>query len=266
LERLARNRPDATNIWRHLAKTAERAGRHDLASEAYRHVLSREPDAVDAQLGAAQASFQLRRFEDARRRAEAVVSLAADIEPATTARGYELLVRIALARQDPATAFARALEGQNAQPGLPLIAYVDGRVLQDAGRDEEAVEAFERAAGELNSSHGAIRLADLHLRAAESLIRLDRLEEAESQYAEEIAAFPHSIAARAGLATLFHTTGQSEQAGAAIADLLQFTPTPDAYNLAARLWTTFGNVDQASQTRAEAARLFAAPLSRTTQQ
>jgi len=36
--------------------------------------------------------------------------------------------------------------------------------------------------------------------------------------------------------------------------MLRISPTPEAYSLAARLWTTFGNPSQAAAVRAEAAR------------
>jgi hypothetical protein len=41
--------------------------------------------------------------------------------------------------------------------------------------------------------------------------------------------------------------------------MLRMTPTPDAYALASRLWTMFGNPQQANAVRAEARRAFAEP-------
>ncbi|HEV8348519.1 MAG TPA: hypothetical protein VGQ16_18210, partial [Vicinamibacterales bacterium] len=43
----------------------------------------------------------------------------------------------------------------------------------------------------------------------------------------------------------------------AIGDMLRVTPTPESYALAARLWTMFGNRQQADAVRAEARRAFA---------
>jgi hypothetical protein len=41
--------------------------------------------------------------------------------------------------------------------------------------------------------------------------------------------------------------------------MIRITPTPDAYALAARLWSMFGNPQQANAVRAEARRTFADP-------
>jgi arylsulfatase A-like enzyme/tetratricopeptide (TPR) repeat protein len=259
LERLARSQPDAPGLWRDLGDMAAAAGRHDLASEAYRRVMALEPDAPDAQLGAARASLLLRRLDDARRRAEAAIALAGETDSEAAARGFELLVRVAITRQDWPAAFALALQGENADPRLPLVAYVEGRRHFEAGRYADAAAAFEDAIAALDAAKGAPRIADLHLRTAESLIRLDRLDEAEVQYAREIAAFPRSNVARQGLAMLLHNSGRAEEASETLSDLLRFVPTPDAYSLAARLWTTFGDVERASAVRAEAGELFTAP-------
>ena len=43
-----------------------------------------------------------------------------------------------------------------------------------------------------------------------------------------------------------------------LGDLVKIAPTPDAYALAARLWTTFGNRQQADAVRAQARRAFSA--------
>ena len=58
---------------------------------------------------------------------------------------------------------------------------------------------------------------------------------------------------------LYQATGRPELSAAAIGDMLRLTPTPDSYALAARLWTMFGNPQQANAVRAEARRAFADP-------
>ena len=71
--------------------------------------------------------------------------------------------------------------------------------------------------------------------------------------------FPQNSRARAGLAMLYQETDRADLADAAIADLLRTTPTPDAYALAARLYTMFGDASHANAIRAEARRTFAEP-------
>jgi hypothetical protein len=55
---------------------------------------------------------------------------------------------------------------------------------------------------------------------------------------------------------LYQSTGQLESAARVVSDLLRITPTPDSYALAAKLWTSLGDRNQAAQVRAEARRTF----------
>ena len=56
---------------------------------------------------------------------------------------------------------------------------------------------------------------------------------------------------------LYQATGRPDEAAAAVGDMTRVTPTPESYALAARLWTMFGNRQQADAVRAEARRAFA---------
>jgi len=139
-----------------------------------------------------------------------------------------------------------------------MPAYVDARLLYDQGRYEEALPLFEQASLEVKRAHAAPMLP-LHYYAADTLAHLDRDEEAEAEYGEALRDFPRDVRARGGLATLYQATGRGEEAGKAIDALLQVTPTPESYALAARLWNTFGNSRQAVIVRAEGRRAFSEP-------
>ena len=56
---------------------------------------------------------------------------------------------------------------------------------------------------------------------------------------------------------LYQASGKPDAAAKVLADMLRVTPTPDSYALAARLYTMFGNRQQADAVRAEARRAFA---------
>jgi hypothetical protein len=58
------------------------------------------------------------------------------------------------------------------------------------------------------------------------------------------------------LANLYQSMGQTEEAARTAADLVRITPSPEAYSLAAKLWTAFGDKKQAAAVRADARRLF----------
>src|SRR6185295_20027075 len=105
-------------------------------------------------------------------------------------------------------------------------------------------------------SEGA-RMSALHYYTGDTLGRLERYPEAEKEFVAELRDFPQNIRARAGLAMLYQATGRTDEAARAIGDMTRVTPTPESYALAARLWTMFGNRQQADAVRAEARRTHA---------
>ena len=56
---------------------------------------------------------------------------------------------------------------------------------------------------------------------------------------------------------LYQASGNPDAAAKVVADMLRVTPTPESYALAARLYTMFGDRQQADAVRAEARRAFA---------
>jgi tetratricopeptide (TPR) repeat protein len=177
---------------------------------------------------------------------------------------HALLARIALARRDHDAAREEAALAYEADPRLSMPAFIEGRILHDQGRYEEAWIEFERAVA-AGRKAGATPIPELHFYAGDTLARLARPSDAEAEFASELQLFPQNVRARAGLATLYHATGQLDAADAAITDMLHAAPTQESYALAARLLTSFGKVRQAEAVRAEARRVFpAGPAHATT--
>jgi tetratricopeptide (TPR) repeat protein len=172
-----------------------------------------------------------------------------------------MLAKIALARHDADEARQEAALAHEADPTLPMPAYVDARLLYDQGQYEDALPLFEQANLEMKRAHAAPVLP-LHYYAAETLVRLNRQDEAEVEYGEALRDFPRDTRARGGLAALYQSTGRADQASQAIAEMLQVTPTPETYALATRLWKSFGNAHQADLVRAESLRAFPAESAR----
>jgi arylsulfatase A-like enzyme/Flp pilus assembly protein TadD len=243
------------DLWRRVAATAGLAGRYDRAAEAWRRVFALDPDDLVAALQAGAALFELGRMADARSQVEAVLASAGELDIEARTRAHELLARIALARRDPDAARLHAEAVRAIAQGLPLPDYVEGRLLFDRKRYEDALSHFEQAIALLSDATSR-PVADLYLNTAEALVHLDRPEEAEQAFLQELAAFPHNMRARAGLASLYQATGRPEDAAEALRDLLFFHPTPEAYRTAARLWTALGQPGQAAAVRAEARRVF----------
>ena len=186
-------------------------------------------------------------------------AIAADLasDPRPTADAHELIARIAAARHDADAAAAEAALAEQADPKRPVSAFIAGLLQSDQGRFGEAIASFEAALAMQRESHAT--LADLHLLAGEAYARAGRGRDAEAQFAAEIRDFPENLRARGALAALFRATSRAEAADRTIDEMTRDMPTPESYQLAARLWTQAGNRRRADAVRAEARRAFADP-------
>jgi len=163
-----------------------------------------------------------------------------------------MLAKIALARHDIDAAREHATLARESDPTLPLPLYIDARLLYDQGKYAEALTLFQQALAEVKKS--TLQIAELHFYTADTLGRLERYGDAETEFQEELRYFPQNIRARAGLAMVYQATEQPDAAARAVADMTRITPTPDSYALAAKLYTMFGDRKQAEALRAEARR------------
>jgi Tfp pilus assembly protein PilF len=254
LQTLIGDDPTRADFWRQVAIFAFKADRDEQSVEAYRRLLLLEPRDLDAHLGAAAGLVRLRRFEEARQHAALAASLALERDVLSRSSAHEWLARIALARHEPDTARQEAELTKQADPSLPMPLFVDGRLLYEQERYADARPLFDQAATDLAKSHGR-PIADLHFYRADTLIRLQQSAEAESELVAELKAFPQNTRARAALASLQHDAGRTDEMTEVMNDLVRVSPTADAYNLAARLWTSFGDRRQAAAARAEARHL-----------
>jgi len=244
-------------VWDQLAAFAIRAERWDQAIDAYKHFIELRPMDPSGYIAHANALLKIHKIEEARQQAELAASVAGESDGKLRAAAHEVLANIALLRHEADVAREEADLAHQADPTLPMPAYIDARLLYDQGRYAEALPLLEQANAELRQSKGR-QIPELHFYAGDTLVRLERFPEAEAQFVEELRYFPQNTRALAGLATLYHTTGRADDATRVIADLMRIAPTPEAYALAARLLTTFGNRQQADAVRAEARRVFGA--------
>ena len=256
LQPLVRANPSLADVWRQIAVFAFDADRLEQAADAYKRVILLQPEDVNAHLGATATLVRLRHFDDARQHADLAVSLAPDRDVASRSAAHEWLARIALVRHDADTAREEADLAQQADPALPMPLFVQGRLLYDQARYADALPIFEQAVAALTASHGR-PIAELHFDLADTLGRGPRGADAEGELLAELKAFPRNTRARAALATLHHHAGRTDEVEEVMDDLVRISPTSDTYNLAARLWTSFGNRRQAAAARADALRLSA---------
>jgi choline-sulfatase len=258
LQRVLDDEPEVTELWNELADVSLLANRYDTALDAYRHIIALEPSEPDGYLGAAEVLLKERKLDDARAHAADAADLSTDRDATSRAAAHALLARIALARRNLDGARDQAALAFEADPELPMPAFIEGRILYDQGKYEDAWLEFEQAVA-AGRKPGATPIAELHFYAGDTLARLDRHSDAEAEFASELRLFPQNVRARAGLATLYHASGQAAAADTAITDMLHAVPTPESYTTAARLLNSFGKTRQAETVRAEARRRFPVP-------
>jgi arylsulfatase A-like enzyme/tetratricopeptide (TPR) repeat protein len=243
---LLRDEPEMTDVWIQLAEIYGRRGMTADAIAAYRKVIERNPKDPSGLTGAAAGLLRLGRLEEARAHAE----LAVDVAPASA---RELLARIAVERSDADTARREAQLAQEADPSLPMPAFVNGLILYKQQQYAAALPHFLQA-GEALAGR-TVQMTDVNYYIGDCLARLERYPEAEKYFAAEIAVFPSHVRARAGLAMLYRAMGRVPHSERAIADLIRQAPTAEGYEVAAQLWTMFGEPGRAAAVRAESRRL-----------
>lgn len=254
---LTKEHPASSMFWNRLAQVAERAERFDVATDARARVIALNPEGPDALVAAAFTALRARRLDDAAGYARRAIALTGP-SGALAGSAFEVLTRVALARRDPVEARQQAALASAADPARPLQAFVEARLLLDQRRFEEALAAAEEGIIHLDRAGGR-PIAELHLLAAEALLRLERPLESEAHFRDELRAFPLNIRARTELAVLYHAMDRLDEADQELSELMRIAPTPEAFAQAAGAWTAFGNPRQAVSIREQARRLFALP-------
>jgi tetratricopeptide (TPR) repeat protein len=190
----------------------------------------------------------------AREQAVMAVMLAESEGPAEVFAAHEMAARVALVSGDKEAATEHAAAAHEADPSIPVQQFVQGRLLYEEGKYEQAATTFAQATTRLTEANRS--LADLHLYLGESLARLDRYDEAESQFREELRDFPRSIQAYTSLAMLYRASNRDAAVEDVLNELVASTPTPEGYGVAARLWTILGDPSRAEALRSDARTRF----------
>jgi tetratricopeptide (TPR) repeat protein len=251
LRALARKHPTLAIAEYQLGALLARTGRLDEAITAFRSAAALNPDSPDIPLAIADALVRLRRYDDAMDQTDLALALAELSDASARSAAHEAVARIALARNDADAATLHAAEAQKADPTLPLTPFVRGRLLYNSGRYDEALTAFQESEGVLLKKD-SVALPELHYYLGDTLAQLDRYDDAEMEFREEVRLFPRNIRPYSSLAMLYRASNRHREVEQVIRDLTEAVPTPEGYSMAARLWTILGE-----RSRAEAVRLDA---------
>jgi arylsulfatase A-like enzyme/tetratricopeptide (TPR) repeat protein len=245
LRALAKRSASRLDVWASLGSVAERAGRFDVAADAYRRVLIAAPMAYETRLRLASTLVHARRFDEARPQAELVTEAE---EPALQAGAHELLARMALAKHEPGSARVHAQHVLEVDAASAVPAALEGRLLFERGRFDEAIEWFDKSAAQADRSP----VRELHQWRAEALLKLERQAEAEDALLTELRLFPEGVRPYITLATLYHAQGRDDEIAPLLSTMTRELRTLEAFDAAARLWASFGDRVRADAARAEA--------------
>jgi choline-sulfatase len=242
--------PGMADVWSEIAGLLVRRGRTEEAVAAYKRLVEVAPQDPSALISVADGLLKLGRLDEARAQAALAAETIPGGEARWRAKAHQTLAMIALARKDSPQARAEAKLARDADPSLPFPAFVEGLIRYNAGEFAAAVPFFEEALTE--SASRTIQLGDLRYYLGDSLGRLERYDEAERQFRDEVRLFPHNLRARAGLAMLYRATGRLDASNHAVESIVKISPTGEGFALAEKLWTMFGEKARADEIRARA--------------
>ncbi len=255
LQKIGRAEPQGIGPAAVLADVSALAERYDVALPAAWHGVELAPYDPAPLVRAAQIALKARQLDEAESAAKQAVDLGSKNRRAN-ADAHTVLALVALARPDADLARSEAMAAQEADADSVVPLYVSARLLVEDGDEAEALAALEKANAAAENSRST-PIENLRLLTGQVLVRSDRAAEAETFFVDELRDYPHNLAAREALATLYQSMGQTDEAARAAEDLVRITPSPEAYATAARLWTSFGDRKRAADLRADARRLFA---------
>jgi tetratricopeptide (TPR) repeat protein len=246
--------PTMKDAWLQLGVELVRAARYEEARQAFTRLVEVDPADANSFVSVASVLFTLGRLDEAQSNAAMALRLAAPADRRAKTSACEVLVKVAMSRKNYAAAREAAGQSQTADPDFPLPAFVEGQILHDGQRFDEALPRLEEAVRRTQGHSFAI--PDLYFYLGDTFANLGREEEAVSAFRAELRLFPLNTRARSSLATLYRAGGHNADAARELDTLLRLSPTREGYALVAKTWAVFGEPTRAGAVRAEAAKRF----------
>ncbi len=233
-----RENPEMFDAWVKLGELLAESDLDEEAAAAYRQALDRSPLFFpDISLALGSVELRRRRFDEAERLARA--SLAT-----VPSKARELLAGIALARGDLAAAEREARAAAASRNPQPSAILVLAEVKLRAGKPAEALQVIGQAQEAAREKRlGAIY--NLEFLRGDALARMDRLEDAEAAFREEIAAFPAHAEPYASLAVIRFMKRDLPGLDKELNEMVRANPSPRSYLLAASTLDSLGEKKRA---------------------
>jgi choline-sulfatase len=236
--------PRFTDAWIRLAAIQEKEGDVESAEESYRRAITTSPSLASG-LALSLGNLQLRagKLDEAAEHAALALH-----KPTTTAGAHLLLARIALLRGDLEAAERQATAAAREESRRREATILIARARVQQGRLGEAMQLLEQMRRQSSEP-----LLDLEATRADVLARMNRPDEAESAFREEIARFPENRDAFSRLAILYVALGNSAAAEATLERMYLANRSPSTARLAAETWAAVEDERRAATWRRRAA-------------
>jgi len=248
---ILRDYPDLVDVYSQLAGNLRRLGRLDEALKAYHEAVRRSPQLVDSvAIEIAKLELDLGHLKEAELNAKQAMKL-------NPAEAHLLLAAVAAERGDwtGAEREARLALDNEQRPRVPALILLS-KVLVQQGRLDEALATADRAAARIRED-GAPGVATLASTRGDVLARMGRKQEAEAAFREEIRTFPATTDAYTRLAILLASERRFGEIETTLEAMVQASPRPATYGLAAQAMADLGNTERARFFQARGERLAA---------
>ena len=248
---ILREYPEMVDVYNQLAGTLRRLGRMEEAIAVYREAIRRSPQLIDS------LAIEVGKLELDRGNLDAAELNAKQAMKLNPAEAHLLLAGIALERRalDDAEREARQALGPEDRPRVPALIML-ARILVEEGKLNEALEAIDRAASRVGTG-GAPDVPTLASTRGDVLARLGRTKEAEEAFRREIARFPATNQAYVRLAILLASQRRFAEIEPTLQSMLDASPSPRTYILAAQVMSDLGNEVMARRYRRQGEELAA---------
>jgi tetratricopeptide (TPR) repeat protein len=248
---ILRDDPDLVDVYTQLAGSLRRLGRLEEARDAYREAVKRSPQLVDSiAMEMAKLELDLGNLEAAELNARQAMKL-------NPAEAHLIRAGVAMQRRDWNTAEkeARLALGRDDRPRVPALIML-ARALVEQKNLPEALTYIDRAAARIRED-GAPDVATLASTRGDILARMGRSREAEAAFREEIAKFPATRDAYLRLSLLLASQQRFAEIEPTLEAMIEGSPFPATYILAAQAMSDFGNDAGARAYRTRGERLAA---------
>jgi Tfp pilus assembly protein PilF len=242
--------PGMLDAWQSLGLALARLGRLAEAVEALQRALRLDPSRGAVHLA-------LARVHGVTGRSDLLETHAKAAAPTAPAEGYELLATLKLEQNRLAEATEAARRSLAADPDRVMGHYVLAVAAQRAGRCDEAVPEFRKAAAAQRLRRGLV-VRGLHSGLGDCFARAGREAEAEAEFKIEIEAIPYTRDGRVGLAALYRSQGRDADARSVLEGLVTANPRAQAddYATVVRALSTLGDPQAARVWAARGHALF----------